>query len=260
MVKLGKLRKGNREKVPGYEHSWDVTEDEARTIQSRLSKEVQKTNGFEPGQIKSIAGIDVSLKDEGQAAVVVLSFPELEVLDRAVATRKLTFPYIPGLLSFRETPLVLDAIARLKVQPDMLMVDGQGYAHPRRFGIACHLGVFLDKPSIGCAKSVLTGKFEEVGPNPGDQSPIVAKRYGKEEVIGVALRSKLRSNPLIISIGHKIDLPTAVDFVQKCLRGYRLPEPTRAAHNFAGSADAFPVPGRQINPPDEDGMVQARLF
>jgi len=238
-----------------YEHSWDVTVEEAMAIQSRLRPLVQKTNSFQPGEIKSVAGIDVSLKDEGQAAAVVLSFPELELLDRVVATRKLDFPYVPGYLSFREAPLVLEAIERLKVQPDLLMVDGQGYAHPRRFGIACHLGVFLDKPSIGCAKSVLTGHYDELGLNPGDQQPLT----NRGEVIGMAVRTKLRTNPLIISIGHKIDLATAVDFVQKCLRGYRLPETTRAAHNFAGSAEAFPSPDVTA-PLDTDKMIQGNLF
>lgn len=216
---------------------------------------VQKTNSFKPGEIKSIAGIDVSLKEEGQAAVVVLSFPELELLDRAVASRKLEFPYVPGLLSFREVPLVLAAMEQLKVQPDMLMVDGQGYAHPRRFGIACHLGVLLDKPSIGCAKSILRGRYEDLGPNPGDTAHLT----DKGEIIGMAVRSKLRTNPLIISIGNKIDLPTAVDFVLKCVRGYRLPETTRAAHNFAGSAEAFPVPGEPASKAAE-WPVQGKLF
>ncbi len=245
--------------MPGYEHSWDVTEDEARAIQSRLRPLVQKTNSFQPEDIKTIAGIDVSLKDEGQAAIVVLSFPELQVVDRAIATRKLTFPYVPGLLSFREIPLVMDAIARLQVQPDLLMVDGQGYAHPRRFGIACHLGVFLDRPSIGCAKSVLTGHYDDLGLTPGDQAPLMSGR----EVIGMAIRTKVRTNPLIISIGHKIDLTTAVDFVFKCVRGYRLPETTRAAHNYAGQANAQPSPG-PLPPaevaPDLPDMQQGRLF
>ncbi len=231
-------------------HDWNVSVEEARAIQSRLRPLVQQTNSFRPEEIKTVAGIDVSLKDEGQAAVVVLSFPDLAVVDRVVATRKLEFPYIPGLLSFRETPLVLDAFARLQVQPDLIMVDGQGYAHPRRFGIACHLGLFLDRPSIGCAKSVLTGSFGELGLQPGSQAPL--RQRG--EVIGIALRSKIRTNPLIISIGHKIDLTTAVDFVQKCLRGYRLPETTRAAHNFAGSA------GAASTPEDSGKMRQGKLF
>ena len=144
---------------------------------------------------------------------------------------------MPGLLSFRESPLVLAAIEKLRVLPDLLMVDGQGYAHPRRFGIACHLGLLLDRPAIGCAKSVLVGRYEDPGPEAGDQAPLVHRG----ETIGMALRTKARTNPLIVSIGHKIDLPTAVGFVQACLRGYRLPETTRAAHQLAGSADPSPA-------------------
>ena len=213
-------------------HRWDLTPEEAIALQSRLRKRVQTTNGFAPDAIKSVAGIDVSLKGEGQAAVVVLSFPDLRPLDRAVATAKLTFPYVPGLLSFRESPLVLAAFEKLTVSPDVLLVDGQGYAHPRRFGIACHLGVLLDRPAVGVAKSVLVGRYENPGDQPGDGAPLVHR----DEVVGAAVRTKPRTNPLIVSVGHKIDLPTAVAFVLRCVRGYRLPEPTRAAHNLAGSA------------------------
>lgn len=239
-------------------HRWDVSPEEAQAIQSDLCSRVQKTNGFAPGDIKTVAGVDCSLKDEGQAAIVVLTFPGLEVVDRVVATRKLDFPYVPGLLSFREMPLILDAVDRLKELPDLFMLDGQGYAHPRRFGIACHLGVFLDRPSLGCAKSVLWGKYdkEKLGPNPGDQQPILD--YKTKETIGIALRSKVRTNPLIISIGHKIDLPTSVEFVQKCLRGYRLPETTRGAHNFAGSAEGFPVAAH--DPATGETLEQGTLF
>ena len=213
-------------------HKWDVSPQEAAAIQRRLRPMIQTTNGFDPAAVTRIAGIDVSLKDEGEAAVVVLSFPDLALLDHAIAVRKLTFPYVPGYLSFREAPVVLAAFDKLKVKPDVLMVDGQGIAHPRRLGIAAHLGLVLDMPAIGCAKSVLAGKHAEVGLQPGDRQPLM----DKGEIIGMALRTKLRSNPLIISIGHKIDLETATDFVLRCVRGYRLPEPTRAAHNFAGSA------------------------
>lgn len=216
-------------------HSWDLTPEEAIALQRELAARIQTTNGFDPTAIKSIGGIDVSLKGEGQAAVVVLSYPDLEPLDQAVATAKLGFPYVPGLLSFRESPLVLAALEKLRVLPDLLMIDGQGYAHPRRFGIACHLGLLTDRPAIGVAKSVLVGRYEELGADAGEQSPLVHRG----ETVGVALRSKPRTNPLIVSIGHKIDLPTAVGFVQSCLRGYRLPEPTRQAHNHAGSA--FPA-------------------
>lgn len=240
--------------MPRYEHSWEVTEDEARQIQAELASKVVKTNSFQPDDIKTIAGIDCSLKEEGQAAIVVLSFPDFEVVDKVIARRKLTFPYVPGLLSFREIPVVLEALDKLTVKPDLLMVDGQGYAHPRKFGIACHLGVFTDTPSIGCAKSKLWGSHKEVGLNPGDREQIYD--YKSKEVIGMALRTKLRSNPLIISIGHQIDLPTAVSFVERSIRGYRLPEPTRAAHNFAAIGDPTPAPA----PKPDDGAVQGTLF
>jgi deoxyribonuclease V len=240
--------------VPEYphQHSWDVSEEEARQIQSDLRRLVQRTNGFELSQIKTVAGVDISLKDEGQVAVVVLSFTGLQLLDQAVIMRKVTFPYIPGLLSFRETPLALEAIEKLKVQPDLFMLDGQGIAHPRRFGIACHLGVLLDRPTIGCAKSVLIGHYEKLGPNLGDQ----AEMRDGEETVGVALRTKVRTKPMIISIGHKIDLPTAVEVVMKCARGYRLPETTRMADKLSRAAELLPI----SEPTSEDDLRQGKLF
>jgi len=215
-------------------YSWDLTPDDAVVVQQELSARVWTMNGFDPEAVTTVAGIGVSLKGEGQAAVVVLSFPDLRPLDRAVATAKLTFPYVPGLLSFRESPLVLAAFEKLTVAPDVLLVDGQGYAHPRRFGVACHLGVLLDRPAVGVAKSILVGRYENLGDQPGDQAPVIHRG----EVVGAAVRTKPRTNPLIVSVGHKIDLPTAIAFVLRCVRGYRLPEPTRAAHNLAGSAEA----------------------
>lgn len=219
-------------------HSWDVSIEEAVAIQNRLRGLVQKTNGFDPAQIKKVAGIDISLKDEGQAAIVVLAYPELELLERVVITHKVTFPYVPGLLSFREIPVILAAMEHLKVTPDLLMLDGQGYAHPRRFGIACHLGVILDLPSIGCAKSILVGHHKELGPLPGDEVPVI----DKGETVAVALRTKKNSKPIIVSIGNKIDLPTAVEFVKNCGRGYRLPETTRLADKYSRSPDLSPTP------------------
>ncbi|MES2462533.1 MAG: deoxyribonuclease V [Armatimonadota bacterium] len=220
-------------------HNWDLTPEEAVALQKQLSAKVSLTNEFDPEGVRFIAGIDASYRkpNEGEtgegmsyAAVVVLSFPALEVVDRATATAPTVFPYVPGLLSFRETPPVLEALAKLTVKPDLLMLDGQGIAHPRRFGIACHVGVLTDTPSIGVAKSVLTGRYENLGDQPGDTAPLVYRG----ETIGTALRSKLRTNALILSPGHKIDLPTSVQMVQACLRGYRLPETTRQAHNLAG--------------------------
>lgn len=211
-------------------HSWDVSADEAVAIQRRLRALVVRENGFDPAQVRTIAGIDASYRDKAYAAIVVLALPDLQVVEQAVAERETPFPYVPGLLSFREAPAVLDAMEKLTARPDLLMFDGQGIAHPRRLGIAAHMGVYLGMPSIGCAKSRLTGSYTEPGPNAGDTSPLMAGR----EQVGVVLRSKPRTNPLFISIGHLIDLPTATSFVLRTLHGYRLPEPTRQADRLAG--------------------------
>ena len=212
-------------------HSWDVSAEEAVAIQQRLRALVVRENGFDPAQVHTIAGIDASYRDKAYAAVVVLALPDLAVVEQAVAERETPFPYVPGLLSVREAPAVLDALEKLSTRPDLLMFDGQGVAHPRRLGIAAHMGVYLGMPSIGCAKSRLTGSYQEPGPVAGDTTPLMAGR----EQIGVVLRSKPRTNPLFISIGHLIDLPTATSFVLRTLRGYRLPEPTRLADRLAGA-------------------------
>jgi deoxyribonuclease V len=212
-------------------HAWDVSADEAVAIQQRLRALVVRENDFDPAQVRTIAGIDASYRDKAYAAIVVLALPDLVVVEQAVAERETSFPYVPGLLAFRESPAVLDALEKLTARPDLLMFDGQGIAHPRRLGIAAHLGVYLGMPSIGCAKSRLTGRYEEPGPERGDASPLMAGR----EQIGVVLRSKPRTNPLFISLGHLIDLPTATSFVLQTLRGYRLPEPTRLADRLAGA-------------------------
>ncbi len=210
-------------------HSWDVTEAEAIKIQKELAPLVQRTGTITLEDIHTVAGVDASYKDIGRAAVIVFSFPGLEIIDQALATRESVFPYIPGLLSFREGPAVEEAMGKLSVSPDVLIFDGQGIAHPRRLGIAAHMGVVLDKPSIGCAKSRLAGSYTEPGPNMGDRSPL----YHRGEQIGVVLRSKPRTNPLFISVGNKINLDLAVEVILRCLRGYRLPEPTRMADKIA---------------------------
>jgi deoxyribonuclease V len=215
----------------GAQHRWDVSIDEAMAIQQRLRSLVVRDNGFDPTQVGAIAGIDASYREKAYAAIVILALPDLKVVEQVVAEREAPFPYVPGLLAFREAPAVLDAMQKLTTRPDLLMFDGQGIAHPRRLGIAAHLGVYLGMPSIGCAKSRLIGQYEEPGPQAGDSSPLMAGR----EQIGVVLRSKPRTNPLFISVGHLIDLPTAVSFVAQTLRGYRLPEPTRLADRLAGA-------------------------
>lgn len=217
--------------MPEPLHAWDVTPSEAVAIQRRLAPLV-RTTGIALDQIATVAGIDASYTDRARAAVVVLAFPRLEVLDQAVASRETPFPYVPGLLSFREVPAVLDALEKLRVRPDVLICDGQGVAHPRRFGLASHLGVYLGMPSVGCAKSRLVGRYEEPGPERGDQSPV----YDRGELVALAVRSKPRTKPLFVSVGHQIALETAVRLVLACGRGYRLPEPTRDAHNLADAA------------------------
>ncbi len=180
-----------------------------------------------------IAGVDISGgKAQGMAtaAAVVLNYPELKVVETKVARGKLDFLYIPGLLSFRESPLILAACEKLTVTPDLILVDGQGIAHPRRLGLASHLGLFLNTPTIGCAKSLLCGQHEE----PGVESGSYAEVLDRGETIGAALRTKLGVKPIYVSIGHKVDLQTAIYWAMNCCRGHRLPEPTRLAHLAAG--------------------------
>jgi len=159
-------------------------------------------------------------------AVVILNYPELRLVETKIVNGRLDFPYVPGLLSFRESPLVLAACEKLMVIPDLILVDGQGVAHPRRMGLASHLGLFLNTPTIGCAKSRLCGEDKVPGAEPGSHAELV----DRGEIIGAALRTKLGVKPVYVSIGHKVDLPTAIHWVLECCRGYRLPEPARLAH------------------------------
>lgn len=211
---------------------WDVTPQEAIQIQSALSSRVIETDGLSAARL--IAGIDVGLEGEGnamaRAAVVVLRLPELTPVDYAIARLPVTFPYIPGLLAFREIPVVLNALEKLQAEPDVLIVDGHGRAHPRRLGIASHLGVLIDRVTIGCAKSILCGKAKEPRNQIGASSPLIERG----ETIGAALRMRLNTTPVYISVGHRISLDRAIDIVLKCGKGYRLPETTRYAHRVAG--------------------------
>ncbi len=180
-----------------------------------------------------IAGVDISVdraRGMGRGAVVVLSYPELEVAEVQTVEDNINFPYVPGLLSFREAPITLAACEKLEITPDLVLVDGQGIAHPRRLGLASHLGLFLDKPTIGCAKSRLCGSHFE----PANEAGSHAELLDNDEVIGAALRTKAGVNPIYVSIGHKVDLESAIYWAMQCCRGYRLPEPTRLAHLAAG--------------------------
>jgi deoxyribonuclease V len=207
---------------------WSVSPTEAVAIQRRLRDLVvpHPPPGFAP---RLVAGADVSVArfaSTGYAGVVVLDHETRETVDEAGARVELAFPYIPGLLSFRELPALVRAWERLSVRPDVLIFDGVGFAHPRRFGIACHGGVLLDLPTIGCAKSILVGRHEPLDEAAGAQAPLVHR----DEVVGMAVRLRARVQPVYVSIGHRIDLPTAVRVVQAMGAGLRLPETTRRAH------------------------------
>jgi deoxyribonuclease V len=215
-------------------HPWDLSIEQARALQSQLATRVSAENGFDPGAVRTVAGVDVGFPGgRARAAVVVLSFPALEPLDCARAEMEVPFPYVPGLLTFREGPVVLAALEQLGTWPDLFLFDGQGIAHPLRVGLAAHLGVLLDWPSIGCAKSRLTGTHAEPGNDVGDWAPLV----DGAETIGAVLRTRRGVRPVYVSVGHQVDLPTAIEFVLRCTRGYRLPETTRWAHKVAGGAE-----------------------
>jgi deoxyribonuclease V len=232
-----------------FSHRWDLSPEEAFAVQRTLAAKVERQPRL--GPVKRVAGVDVSVRDEvARAAVVVLDFEGLSPVDYAVATRPVTFPYIPGLLGFREGPVVLDALARLSTTPDLLIIDGQGLAHPRRLGIASHVGLLADLPAIGCAKSRLCGRHDEPGQEAGSHTPLL----DAGEVIGVALRTRRGTSPVYVSIGHRVDLATSIRYVLACCRGYRLPETTRWAHRVAGG-ETPPVHSRP-----RAGAVQPTLF
>ncbi|MFC1942206.1 deoxyribonuclease V [Chloroflexota bacterium] len=212
-------------------HEWRVNAARAREIQLELAAQVSRVGKVNNPHL--IAGVDISVnkkKDMGTGAVVVLSFPELELVETRVVIDRLEFPYVPGLLSFRESPLILAACERLSVTPDLIMVDGQGIAHPRRIGLASHLGLILGIPTIGCAKSRLCGRHDIPENEPGSFTDLI----DEGEVIGAVLRTKENVKPVYVSVGHKVELLMAVHWVTVCCRGYRLPEPTRLAHQAAG--------------------------
>lgn len=221
----------NRVVKIGSLHGWRVSPSEALDIQLRLAALVSRTN--ELASPRYIAGLDISVDRErgrGRGAVVVLSWPSLEVAEVQTVEDNIDFPYVPGLLSFREAPITLAACEKLEITPDLFLVDGQGIAHPRRLGLASHLGLFLDKPTIGCAKSRLCGSHGTPAQEPGGY----AELKDGDETIGAALITRAGVSPIYVSIGHKVDLASAIYWAMQCCRGYRLPEPTRLAHLAAG--------------------------
>jgi deoxyribonuclease V len=208
-------------------HSWNVTPTEAAALQRELADRVDTRTPLTRCDL--VAGADVSydrFSNLFYAGVVVLRMDDLSIVEKQGVVREVTFPYVPGLLSFRETPVLLEVFAKIKSEPDAVILDGHGFSHPRRFGFACHVGLCLGRPSVGCAKSRLIGTYTEPGRRAGSVAPLKAA----EEVIGQIVRTKAGVKPVFVSVGHKIDLGSAVELVLATCRGYRLPEPTRQAH------------------------------
>jgi deoxyribonuclease V len=210
-------------------HSWDLTPKEAIALQRELAAKIDTTSRI--GRCELIAGADVSFNRFSNifyAGVVVIRVSDATVIERQGAVREIRFPYVPGILSFRESPILLDAFAKVEAEPDAVMLDAHGFSHPRRFGLTCHVGLLLDRPTLGCAKTPLVGTFDEPGGEVGDRQPL-CDRGG---TIGCVLRTKRRVKPVFVSAGHRINLEQAIELVLQNCRGYRLPEPTRQAHLY----------------------------
>ena len=205
----------------------DITPREARVLQERIAPLVEHQDRL--GMVRTVAGADIALQEKtGYAAFIVYSFPALEEIERVSSEGELKFPYVPGLLAFREIPLLLQAYQKLHQRPDLILVDAHGWAPPRRAGMACHLGLLLDVPSIGCAKSVLIGEYKMPASKRGSASPLID--HGEQ--IGVALRTRDGVSPVFVSVGHRVSLPAAVRLVLGCSDGYRIPKPQREADHW----------------------------
>lgn len=234
---------------------WPQTPAAAIALQNELRSQIRLQDDL-PATVQFVAGVDAGFEAGGtitRAAVVVLELPSLQLVDLALKKRPTTFPYVPGLLSFREIPTVLDALASLKIAPDLILCDGQGIAHPRRFGIACHLGLIVDRPTIGVAKSRLIGTHTDVPAAKGAWVPLM----DAGETIGAVLRSRTNTKPLFVSPGHRITLTTALDYVLRCTPKYRLPETTRLADRLA--SDRGQLPPLQANPKEDPGEQMSLL-
>lgn len=219
-------------------HRWDLAPAEAARLQRELRQRLSLQDGIALSAIRFVAGADAAYRRRGAhsvafAAVVVLSFPDLEIVETRIIASPVAFPYVPGLLSFREGPPILEAFRQLRQRPDVVLFDGQGYAHPRRFGVACHLGLILDLPSIGCAKSRLVGRYEEPEQVFGATRPLI----DRGEQVGAVVRTRPGHAPLFVSPGHRMSIPTAVQITLACCREEQfLPEPTRLADRLVGQA------------------------
>jgi deoxyribonuclease V len=211
-------------------HAWDLKPPEATALQTRFSRRVVRQSRICFEDIDTVAGVDIGYRDDTAcAAVVVMNLADLKIIEEAVAAKPVQFPYVPGLLSFREGPVILEALDKLKAPPDLLMIDGQGIAHPRRFGVASHIGVLLDMPTIGCAKTRLVGDYEPPQRTSGSTSLLTDAK----ETIGAVVRTRTGVKPVFVSIGHLMDLEDSIRVVLKSCRGYRLPEPLRRADHLS---------------------------
>jgi deoxyribonuclease V len=214
-----------------HRHDWNVSPHEAIELQKTLAAEVISDKPIDINNVRIVAGVDVSVKDNvSQAAVVILRYPELDVIETVLTKRPTPFPYIPGLLSYREGPVLEEAFQKLQHEPDVFIFDGMGIMHPRRIGIASHMGVWLQRPTIGCGKTYFLGTYDEPAQERGAWSLV----HHKGDVIGAVLRTRQAVKPVYISPGNLADLPTSLDLVMRCTPKYRLPEPIRQAHNAAG--------------------------
>lgn len=226
-------------------HDWPLTAEEAIIIQQELASEVITSDQLTT--VQYVAGVDVGFTESGtitRAAVAVLSFPNLQLQEYALAYRPTTFPYVPGFLSFREVPAVLEALEKLSITPDLILCDGQGIAHPRKFGIACHLGVLTNIPAIGVAKSLLVGKHSELSEQRLAWQPLIYRG----ETIGAVLRTRTGVKPVYVSSGHRVSLTTAIDYVLRCTTKYRLPETTRWADKLASNRGSILENSLKIQP------------
>jgi len=217
------------------QHAWSLSPREAAALQMSLAPRILREGG--PNEVNLVAGVDVAVggrfgQTPGRGAVIVLSYPKMEPIEQSVVQQSVAFPYVPGLLSFREIPVLLPAFAALQAVPDLLVVDGQGWAHPRRLGLASHLGLLLDIPTIGCAKSKLIGEFGPLGEQRGSVEYLRDGRCDGE-IIGAAVRTRAGTKPVFVSVGHRISLDAAIDWTLRLAPAYRVPAPTRLAHQAA---------------------------
>jgi deoxyribonuclease V len=211
-------------------HPWDLTPEQAIALQKQLAVGVIHKSTLKINRVKTIAGIDTAYREGvGCAAVVVLEFEDLKTVESQTATRPIEFPYVPGLLSFREGPVILEALDKLKSTPDLLMFDGQGIAHPRRFGIASHIGLLADTPAVGCAKTKLVGKYQEPDVERGNFTYL----QDDDNTIGAVVRTRSKVKPVFVSTGHRVNLGSCIKLVLRCCKGFRLPEPIRRADKLA---------------------------